>query len=66
MILDSTSIAALADARRNACAALAALKALSFQPSARDDLQNVSRVASSLSDAIAELERLEHAARLQP
>lgn len=66
MNLDQTSLLALADARRSARASLAALKALSFTPSHRDDLTALSRVASLLADAVAELERLEQRARLAP
>ncbi len=66
MNLDRTNLTALQDARRQARASLAALRSLSFTPSHRDDLTALSRVASLLADAVAELERLELRARLAP
>lgn len=66
MNLDHTSLAALQDARRNARASLAAVRAMNLAGLHADDFTALSRLASQLADAIADLERIEHAARLQP
>lgn len=64
--LDHPSLAALADARRNARGALAALRAMDLTPANRDARLRISQTASTLADAIAELEQLEQHARLKP
>lgn len=64
--LDHPSLLALADARRNARASLAALRAMDLTPANRDARLRISQTASVLADAIAELEQLESRARLQP
>lgn len=66
MTLDAISLRALADCRRNARGALAAMRAMSTAHLTRDELTALSRVASLLADAVAELEQLEQHARLQP
>lgn len=64
--LDRTSLDALADARRNARAALAALRAMDLTPANRDARLRISQTASVLADAIAELTEIEMHARLKP
>ena len=56
--LDHPSLRALADARRHARGALAALRAMDLTPVSRDSRLRISQTASVLADAIAELEQL--------
>lgn len=64
--LDRTSLDALTDARRNARASLAALKAMDLATAPADRRTELSRIAAALADVIVELTALEAAARLRP
>lgn len=64
--LDRVSLDALTDARHHSRAALAALRAMDLTPANRDARLRISQTASTLADAIAELEQLEQHARLRP
>lgn len=64
--LDRTSFDALADARRNARGALAALRAMNLAAVPADHCTELSRIGSTLADVISELTTLESRARLQP
>jgi hypothetical protein len=64
--LDRTSLDALADARRNARASLAALKAMNLTTVPAGHCTELSRIAATLADVIGELTALEAAARLRP
>lgn len=63
--LDRTSLAALTDARRNARASLAALKAMDIATVPADRRTELSRIAAALADVIAELAEIEMHARLK-
>ncbi len=64
--LDRTSLEALADARRNARAALAALRALNLAAVHSDHCIELSRIGGTLADVIVALTAIESRARLQP
>ena len=63
--LDRTSLDALTDARRNARASLAALKAMNLAAVPADHCTELSRIAATLADVIGELTALESRARLK-
>lgn len=64
--LDHPSLLALADARRNARASLAALKAMDIATVPAGHRTELSRIAAALADVIAELTEIEMRARLKP
>lgn len=64
--LDRTSLDALADARRNARGALAALRAMNLATAPADRRTELSRLAATLADVIGELTEIEMRARLRP
>lgn len=57
--INRTSLAALADARRNARASLAALKAMDLATVPADRRTELSRIAAALADVIGELTEIE-------